>query len=163
MKIEQPKIKELTERTVAFVSYTGNYMGNSQIFADLFGKLCGWAGPKGLITPESVLLSSYQDDPRITPPDELQLDVCISIPEATEVNGDIQKKILPGGPYVVMQAELTGPEEYGPVWNAVVVWMEENTYAVDMSRPSYEIYLNNPEDHPEKHHIVNICMSVQEK
>ncbi|MCI5210044.1 MAG: AraC family transcriptional regulator, partial [Candidatus Electrothrix sp. ATG2] len=102
-------------------------------------------------------------DPKVTPPDELQLEGCISIPEETEVDGEIQKKMLPGGQYVVMEAELTGPEEYGPAWNAVVEWMEENTYAVDMSRPSYEIYLNNPQDHPEKHHIVNICMSVQAK
>ncbi len=163
MHNEQPKIEELSARTVAFVSYTGNYMGNPQIFVDLFGKLCGWAGPKGLMTPEAVLLSSYQDDPRITPPDELQLDVCMSIPEATEVDGDIQKKTLPGGRYVVMQAELTGPEEYGPAWIAVVEWMEEKKYAVDMSRPSYELYLNNPEEHPKKHHIINICMSVQAK
>jgi AraC family transcriptional regulator len=74
MNNEIPKIEELTERTVAFVSYTGNYMGNPQIFKDLFNKLCGWAGPKGLISPKSVFLSSYQDDPKITPPDELKLD-----------------------------------------------------------------------------------------
>jgi AraC family transcriptional regulator len=161
MQLEQPKIEELAERDVAFVSYTGNYIGNSQLFAELFGKLCGWAGPKGLITPETVFLSSYQDDPRVTPPDELQLNVCMSIPDRTEVDGDIQKKTLPGGRYVVMQAELTGPEEYGPAWGAVVDWMEENKQSVDMSRPSYEICLNNPEEHPEKHHIINICMSVQ--
>jgi AraC family transcriptional regulator len=41
--------------------------------------------------------------------------------------------------------------------------MENNNYEVDMSRPSYEIYLNNPEEHPEKHHIINICMSVKTK
>ena len=163
MKNEIPKIEELTERTVAFVSYTGNYMGNPQIFTDLFNKLCGWAGPKGLISPKSVFLSSYQDDPKITPPDELKLDLCMSIPDETQVDGDIQKKILPGGQYAVMHTELAGPEEYGPAWNAVVEWMENNNYEVDMSRPSYEIYLNNPEEHPEKHHIINICMSVKTK
>jgi AraC family transcriptional regulator len=62
-----------------------------------------------------------------------------------------------------MHTELAGPEEYGPAWNAVVEWMENNNYEVDMSRPSYEIYLNNPEEHPEKHHIINICMSVKTK
>ncbi|MCI5211147.1 MAG: transcriptional regulator, partial [Candidatus Electrothrix sp. ATG2] len=46
MKNEQPKIEELPERTVAFVSYTGNYMGNPQVFMELFGKICGWAGAK---------------------------------------------------------------------------------------------------------------------
>ncbi|MCK5509664.1 MAG: GyrI-like domain-containing protein [Desulfobacterales bacterium] len=62
-----------------------------------------------------------------------------------------------------MHTELAGAEEYGPAWNVVVEWMENNNYEVDMSRPSYEIYLNNPEEHPEKHHIINICMSVKTK
>ena len=96
MKNEQPNLKELGERSVAFVSFKGNYMGNTQVFADLFGKLCGWAGPKGLITPTSQFISCYYDDPNVTPPDELRLDVCISIPEGTEVEGEVQKKVLPG-------------------------------------------------------------------
>lgn len=163
MKRNEPEIRELTERQVAFVSFTGNYMGNPQIFADLFDKLCGWAGPKGLITQSTVFLSSYQDDPNITPPDELKLELCMSIPPDTEVGGDVQKKVLPGGKYSVMNAELTGPEEYGPAWNAVVEWIEKNNFEIDMSRPSYEIYLNNPEEHPEKHHIIDICMSIKTK
>ena len=163
MKNEQPNIKELPERLVAFVSFTGNYMGNTQVFAELFGKLCGWAGPKGLITPTSVLLSVYHDDPNVTPPDELKLDACMSIPEDTEVEGEVQKKVLPGGEFAVMNAELDGPEEYGPAWNAVVGWAVENNYDLDMSRPSYEIYLNDPEKHPKKHHILDICLSVKAK
>ena len=48
-------------------------------------------------------------------------------------------------------------------WDTVVEWIERNNYEVDMSRPSYEIYLNNPEEHPEKHHIIDICRSVKAK
>jgi AraC family transcriptional regulator len=160
MKNKSPKLKELKERQVAFVSFKGNYMGNTQVFQDLFHKLCGWAGPKGLLTPETVILSSYQDDPNTTPPDELTLELCMSISDGVQVEGDIKKKVLSGGKYVVMHAELTGPEEYGQAWNTVVEWMLKNGYEIDMSRPSYEIYLNNPEEHPEKLHIIDICMSA---
>jgi len=163
MKNEQPEIRELSERQVAFVSFTGNYIADPQIFKSLFDKLCGWAGPKGLISQESVFLSSYQDDPQITPPDELKLELCMSISDDTETDGDIQKKVLPGGKYAVMHAELAEPEEYGQAWKAVVEWMEKNNHEIDMSRPSYEIYLNNPEEHPEKHHVVDICMSLKVK
>lgn len=92
MKHAEPKIQQLTERTVAFVSYTGNYMGNAKVFADLFKMLCGWAEPKGLMTPATLFLSSYQDDPNLAYPDELKLDVCMSIPENTVVEGEVQKK-----------------------------------------------------------------------
>jgi len=161
MKNKQPEIQELSERVAACVSFTGNYIGNTEIFADLFGKLYEWAGPKGLLTSETLFISSYPDDPKSTPPDELQLDACMTIPEDTVVEGDIQKKVLPGGKYVVMHCELTGPQEYGSAWEKIVEWAEKNGNEIDISRPSYEIYLNNPEEHPQKHHILDICLSVR--
>lgn len=158
---QEPTIKHLDERQVAFVSYQGNYMGNPQVFKDLFEKLGAWAGPKQLIGPDTVFLSAYQDDPNVTPPDELTLEACMSIADDVEVEGEIQKKVLPGGEYAVMNFELAGSQDYGPAWNQVVDWAKENGYEVDMSRPSYELYLNDPEQHPEKHHIIDVCLSVK--
>jgi AraC family transcriptional regulator len=162
MKCEQPQIKELAERQVAFVSYTGNYIGNSQVFEDLFKKLCGWAAPKGLINSDSVFLSAYQDDPNVTPPDELKLEVCLSVSEDTEVSGEVEKKVLPGGKFVSVRAELDSIEEYFPAWSVATEWAEENNYKIDMSRPSFEIYLNNPKEDPQGRHIIEICLGVKE-
>jgi AraC family transcriptional regulator len=163
MKSEKPVFQELLERPVACVSYTGNYVGKPEVFARLFGRLGDWAGQKGLINADSVFLSSYPDDPATTPPDELRLDACMSIPEGTDVDQDIQKKVLPGGRYAVMRAELSGAEEFGPVWDLLVDWAQRNKHDIDASRPSYEIYLNNPDEHPEKHHIISVCLSVKPK
>ena len=85
----------------------------------------------------------------------------MTIKADVEVEGDVKKKVLPGGKYVVMRAELKGAEEYGPAWDKLVEWIKENNLEIDISRPSYEIYLNNPEEHPEKHHIVDVCRSVK--
>jgi AraC family transcriptional regulator len=157
---KEPIIKDLVERQVAFVSFKGNYINNPKVFKDLFDKLTGWAYPKNLIGPDTVFLSSYQDDPKVTPPEELRLDVCMSIASDIKVEGEIQKKVLPGGKYVVSNVELASSEEYGPAWNEVIEWAKSNNYEIDMSRPSYEICLNNPEEHPDKHHIIDICLSV---
>ena len=54
MKNEKPEILTLHERQVACVSYTGNYIGNAQVFGNLFHKLGEWAGPKGMMGPETV-------------------------------------------------------------------------------------------------------------
>jgi AraC family transcriptional regulator len=159
--INKPEIKELGERNVAYVSFVGNYMGNVQVFKELFGKLCGWASSKQLINNETIFMSVYHDDPHTTPPDKLKLDVCMTLKENVEVENEIKKKTLPGGKYVVMRVELFGPEEYGPAWNKVVEWIKENNKEIDMSRPSYEIYLNRPEEHPEHHHILDVCMAVK--
>ncbi|MCD4740611.1 GyrI-like domain-containing protein [archaeon] len=161
METTEIKINELEEKQVAFVSFTGNYIGNAEVFKNLFEKLGGWAGPKGLITPDVRFLSAYQDDPKTTPPDQLTVEVCMPISDDTQVEGEIKKRMLPGGKYAVLHAELTGPEEYGPAWNKVVEWINKSNYEIDMSRPSYEIYQNNPNEHPQKHHLLDICMSVK--
>lgn len=155
------KIKELESRHVAFVSFVGNYIGNAEVFKNLFEKLGAWAGSKNILGPDSVFLSAYYDDPKTTPPEELKLELCLSVPEDTEVEGDIRKKLLPGGKYAVINAELKGPEEYGPAWEVIVKWASDNNHGIDMSRPSYEIYHNNPEEHPKKHHIIEICLAVK--
>jgi len=156
-----PHIKEMESQTVAYVSFKGNYMGNTEIFKGLFDTLCGWAGPQQLLNENTKFLSAYQDDPNTTPPEEMVLQVCMIIQESQEVKGDIKKKTLPGGTYVVMNAELDGPSEYKDAWMKVVEWMQENKVEIDMSRPSYEYYKNNPEEHPQKHHIIDICMSAK--
>ncbi|MBP2029520.1 AraC family transcriptional regulator [Methanohalophilus levihalophilus] len=159
--INEPEITELEERTVAYVSFVGNYVGNAEVFADLFGKLDNWAGPKQLFGPNTLFMSAYYDDPGVSPPEELKLDACMTIADDVEVEGEIKKQKLPGGKYVVMRAELTGAEEYGPAWETIVEWLIQNNLEIDMFRASYEIYLNDPEIHPEKHHILDICMPVK--
>ncbi|WP_292471270.1 GyrI-like domain-containing protein [Methanolobus sp.] len=159
--INEAKITELEERNVAYVSFIGNYIGNVKVFEDLFGKLGSWAGPKQLMGTDPLFMSAYYDDPGVTPPEELKLDVCMTSRYDVEVEGDIKKQTLPGGKYVVMRAELAGPEEYGPAWEKIVEWLIQNNLKIDMARASYEIYLNSPEEHPEKHHILDICMPVK--
>lgn len=161
--LKEPAITEMDERTVAYVSFVGNYLGNAGVFAELFGKLFNWAVPRQgqLVGPNTVLLSAYYDDPAVTPPEKLKLEVCMSIAEDVEVEGEVKKKKLPGGKYAVMRAELTGPEEYGPAWEKIVEWLIQNKLEIDMSRASYEVYLNSPEEHPQKHHIIDICMPAK--
>ncbi|MBP1910268.1 AraC family transcriptional regulator [Methanolobus bombayensis] len=158
--LRKPAIKNIEEQRVAYVSFVGNYIGNVEVFASLFGKLGNWAGSKHLMGPNTVFMSAYYDDPGVTPPEELKLDACMTIEDSVEVEGEIKKKTLPGGKYVTMRAELSGAEDYGIAWEKIVEWLMQNKLGIDMSRASYEIYLNDPEEHPQKHHIVDICMPV---
>jgi len=159
--INGPEITEIKERNVACVSFIGNYLGNAEVFRGLFEKLCGWAFDKQLMGSDTVLLSAYYDDQNVTPPEKLRLDVCMTIQDDVEVDGEIKKKKLPGGTYAVMRVELTGAEEYGPAWGMIHEWVTQNNLTIDLSRASYEVYLNNPEEHPEKYHVLDICLSVE--
>ncbi len=156
------EVKELDEMPVAYIRHTGPYAGDQDLFKRLFGELCRWAGPRGLLNfPEAMLISAYHDNPDITDPDNLRMSICLTVPEDTEVSGAIGKMTIGGGKYAVAHFELKKPEEYKTAWETVCAgWLPESGY-----QPSegvcFEIYRNNPEEHPEGIHIVDICIPVK--
>jgi AraC family transcriptional regulator len=55
-------------------------------------------------------------------------------------------------------------DEYAAAWDRMLgKWMPENGVESDVvaGRLCYELYLNDPEQHPEKKHIVDICEPVR--
>ena len=156
------KIQDIPEMSVAYVRHIGPYKGQSEVFEGLFNKLFSWAGPRGLITKDAKYLSVYYDDPNITEDSKLRTDVCISVPSDTDVKGEIGKQVLVGGRYAVARFELKGPAEYEKAWNSVYKdWLPSSGFQPD-NRPPYEVYMNNPKEHPENIHIVDICVPVKE-
>jgi AraC family transcriptional regulator len=154
-------VKEIPEFHVAYIRHVGPYAGDAALFKQLFDKLFTWAGPRGLLRfPETKLLSVYHDNPEITDETKLRLDVCISVPENTEVDGEVGKMAIPAGRYAAAHFEIA-PDQYGDAWNAVFGgWLPESGYQPADS-PSFELYLNNPEEHPEGKHIFDICVPVK--
>lgn len=158
MKIE---IKNLPEKTVAYVRHIGPYKGDSKLFETLFGKLGQWAGPRRLIGPDVEFLSIYYDDPGVTDDEKLRMDVCLTVQNDTKVEGEIGKQVLASGEYAICRFELKEPKEFEQAWNTVYTkWLPQSGYQPD-NRPAYEIYRNDPKEHPEGIHIVDICVPVK--
>jgi len=155
------EVKDMPELQVAYVRHIGPYKGDSELFERLFGKLMTWAGPRDLLHfPETQMLAVYYDDPDITEDDKLRVDACITVPEDTLAEGEIGRIAIPKGKYAVAHFEL-GTDEYEDAWNAVFGgWLPESGYQPD-DGPSYELYFNNPKEHPEGKCIVDICIPVK--
>ncbi len=155
------EVKDLPEIHVAYVRHVGPYIGNAELFKNLFSKLMQWAGPRGLMRPpETMALTLYHDDLEITDEEKLRMSVCISVPKDTQVEGEIGKMTVAGGTYASGRFEIR-PEQYGDAWNAIYqAWLPESGYQPD-DGPPYELYLNNPEEHPEGKHIVEIRVPVR--
>lgn len=155
------RVEELTDLTVAYVRHVGPYKGNEQVFEGLFQRLFQWAGPRGLMSqPDVKILSVYHDNPEITDEDKLRTSVCLSVPEDTQVEGDIGKMILKGGKFAIARFELAN-DEYQQAWNAVYGgWLPESGYQPD-DGPCFERYLNDPKTHPEGKCITEICVPVK--
>ena len=155
------EVKDIPESHVAYVRHVGPYAGDTELFGRLWQKIMMWAGPRGLLNfPETKMLSVYHDDPNITDPAKLRVSVGISVPEGTPVEGEVGKMKIPGGKYATARFEIS-PDRYGDAWNAVFGgWFPESGYQ-PADGPSYELYLNNPEEHPEKKHVFDIVVPVK--
>lgn len=154
------EVKELPEMQVAYVRHIGPYAGNEKLFQGLFGKLMGWAGPRGLLRPDTKYLTIYYDDPSMTDESKLRVDVCISVPKEAAAEGEIGCMTIPGGKNAVARFEILA-DQFGDTWNAVYGgWMPQSGYQPD-DRPCYEVYLNDPKEHPEGKHIVEIHAPVK--
>ena len=153
--------REVPDKTVAYVRHVGPYAGDNQLFGSLFGRLMMWAGPRGLIRfPETQMLTVYHDDPNITDEQKLRISVCLTVPEDTPVDGEIGKMKIEGGQYAVGHFEIAA-SEYGEAWNALLAgWLPDSGFQCD-DRLCYELYLNKPEEHPEKKHLVDIYVPVK--
>ncbi len=149
-------VREEPPRHVAYIRHVGNY---SEIGKAL-GRLARWAGPRGLLQQDTHMLSIYHDNPDVTPVKMLRSDACITVPEGTKVNRDIGLMTLPGGTYAAAYLEID-VSQYGEAWNRLFSdWLPESGYQPD-DRPCYELYLNDPGQHPERKHILEICEPIR--
>ncbi len=155
------RVEALPDTTIAYIRHVGPYAGDSDLFKGLFGRLFQWAGPRGLIQPpETQTVSIYHDDPNITEEAKLRVSVGLSVPADTEVSGEVGKMTLKGGRYAQARFELQ-PHQYGEAWDAVYGrWLPDSGF-VPGNGLAFERYLNNPEEHPEGKHVVEICVPVK--
>jgi len=155
------EVKDMPELHVVYVRHIGPYKGDQELFGRLFGQLMAWAGPRGLLQfPKTKVLAVYHDNPDITDESRLRTDACITVPEDTQVEGEIGKMTLAGGKYAVAHFEIA-PDQYEDAWNAVYGgWLPESGYQPE-DRPCYELYPSSPEEHPEGKHVVDIHIPVK--
>ncbi|MDP8205049.1 MAG: AraC family transcriptional regulator [Candidatus Electryonea clarkiae] len=157
----QVEVKELPEMHLAYVRHIGPYKGDAALFENLFNKLMTWAGPRNLLRfPETKMMAMYHDNPEITDESKLRTDACITIPPDTKVDGEIGKSKIDAGKYAVARFELSN-DEYEEAWNAFFGgWFPQSGYQPD-DGACFELYQNDPKEHPENKCIVDICVPVK--
>jgi AraC family transcriptional regulator len=155
------KVKTLPEMSVAYVRHIGPYKGDVELFGNLWGRLMRWAGPRGLMQQDDLkCLCVYHDSPEITDEAKLRTSVCITIPEETQVDGEVGKMKIEEGQYALGHFEIDA-DQYEEAWNFMYGhWLPDSGFQPD-DRPAFEMCLNNPDEHPEKKHEINICVPVK--
>ncbi|MGE5480220.1 MAG: AraC family transcriptional regulator [Chloroflexota bacterium] len=155
------EVRELPKTKFAYIRHIGPYAGDENLFGRLFGSIMRWAGPKGLVRfPETKMMTIYHDNPDITPPEKFRISVGMTVPENVQPEGEIGVMDIEGGLYGVGTFEID-PKDYGAAWNMVYGgFLPESGYKPD-ERACFEVYLNDPRQHPEGKHIVEIYAPIK--
>ena len=161
VKAKSIEVKNLPAKSLAYVRHIGPYAGNDKLFNSLTNTVMSWAGPRGLFQPgQTEFISVYHDDPEITDQSKLRISVGLTVPANTICSGEISLMEIPAGQYVCGLFEID-VSEYGAAWHAVCgEWMPQSGWQPG-DAPCYEVNLNDPKQHPQGKHLVEIRMSVK--
>lgn len=151
------RIETLPELNILKVRQTGPYMESS---ARAWNILCAWAGPKGLLGPQTLVIGIPYDDPNVTAPEAIRYDAAITVPAGVTPEAPVEAAALPGGEYAIITHQ--GPYE-----------RLEETYAQIMGRwmpasgrdfrdtPWFEMYRNDPATTPPDQLLTDIHIPLK--
>ena len=136
----QPEIREMEEKQVVFVREIGRY---DKAAGKAWGKVCAYAGPRGLIGQDTQFIGVSHDDPAVTPEDKLRYDACLTIDRDVEPKGEVGVQTVSGGRYAVFMHE--GPYEnlHKTYDEAYGQWLPSSGEKL-RDLPCFELYLNDP-------------------
>ncbi|RYY74001.1 MAG: AraC family transcriptional regulator [Gammaproteobacteria bacterium] len=158
------EVRSMPEIPIAYLRHHGYYNPQDKIlFQSLFAKLMAWAVPRNLFNPPATKAMTIfsSGHPETTAPEHLSVDVCISIEKETAVNGEIGKRTIPQGQYAVVTVSEGTLAECAEAWDALFNgWLPSSGF--QPGDGAYYIYhLNDPEQHPQKLHSVEMYLPVR--
>ena len=151
----QAEIQTLGSLRVAFMRHVGPY---HQV-GETWNKLCMWAGPLGLLGPQTKFLGVCHDDPEVTPPDKIRYDACVQVDENVKAEGDVGVQVIPAGEYATTRHH--GPYEKlsGTYARLCGEWLPQQGREPSMA-PCLEFYLNSPEHTPAEDLLTDVFVPL---
>ena len=150
------KLVKMKPRKVAFVRHIGPY----DQCKTAWETLCAWAGPRGLLGPQTEFLGLCHDDPEVTETSKIRYDACIAASGDMTPAGEVGIQEVAGGEFAV--ALHVGPYENLKHTYAELCgrWLPASNREVK-NAPSVEVYLNDPERTPPDELRVEIQLPLE--
>jgi len=144
-------------RTVACVRHIGPYKNCGTAWE----MLCRWAGPLGLLGPDTTYIGLCYDDPDVTPPEKIRYDACITVAGQPQPAPGVTFQTIPGG--IFATTVHTGPmenliETYVKLCGE---WLPRSGHEAKHA-PNLEIYLNDPSTTAPKDLRIEIQLPLEE-
>lgn len=149
------EIKELPKMNLAYITQIGvNGLENA------FERIVKWARPKGLLEGDgSPIVRVFHDSFKVTDEDKVRMSIGVVLTHSIQAEGEIGLTSLESGKHIVGRFEIE-PKEFERSWDSLFIWMNEKGYKKDDRNP-FEVYHNNPNEHPEKKCIVDLCIPIE--
>ncbi len=140
-KLKAPKIVELDNKAVIYISLTGAY--SELDFPGTFTKLWNFVKEHKLFTAGIEHIGLYYNNPKVTDSSKLRSDVCLTVHKPVQPQGEVAVKEIPGGKYAVFTH--IGPyNNVGVVYDAIFAeWLPAGGCEL-RDLPVFEKYCNNP-------------------
>lgn len=142
LQLKSPKILELSPIPIIYLRLTGAYIEND--YCGAWTRLWGFVKEQKLFTAGIEHICIYHDDPKVTSPEKLRTDICLTIHKPVQAKGEIGVKEISGGKYAVFSYQ--GPySNLGMVYDTIYArWLPDSGYKIG-TLPGFEKYLNNPD------------------
>ncbi len=140
---------------VASVRHVGPYL-NAGI---AWKKLCGWAGPKGLLSQGCEVLGICWDDPDICDESTIRFDAAVVVPEEIETEGDVVLQTIQEGEYAVT-IHKGSLERLNDTYKCFFSeWLPGSCREI-RNAPCLEKYLNDPMSVPPEEIQLKVCVPI---
>lgn len=153
----QIQIEKVAPLRVAFVRHVGPYNECHKAW----DKLCGWLATEGLLAPGIKFLGLSYDDPEDTPPEKQRYEACVELKSEVTPPPGIGVQTLSGGLYARMThqgAYETLSRSYGEILGQ---WLPRQKYKL-RNAPSFEVYLNSPDNTSPEDLLTDIHVPLEE-
>jgi AraC family transcriptional regulator len=142
---------------VVFVRGVGPY---KEVARAAWERVCAWAGPRGLLGPNSLFLGICHDDPEVTPPDKIRYDAAIVVDRPVQPEGDVGVQEIPPGTHAVTTHR--GPyETLHESWSRLCgQWLPRSGHTL-RNAPSFEIYRNDPKRTPPAQLMTDLYVPIE--
>jgi AraC family transcriptional regulator len=154
----QVRMETVAPMRVAFMRYVGPFNG----IGATWEKLLSWAGPRGLLGPQTKFLAVWYDDPEVTAPEKLRGDACFTVDERFTPQGEVGAQEVGGGEFAITTHR--GPyDTLGDTYARLFgEWLPQSGRE-PRPVPSFEVYLNNPRTTPPEGLLTDIYVPLEPK
>ena len=155
-KAEQMKIeaRTLEPRRVAYMRHVGPYNGAYQVWQDFTMRLM----KDGLPRKDSLFIGVPMDNPKVTPPEKLRYDACVTVDEKYVPTKPVRVRTIAGGDYVVARNCPIGAiaKGYEKLFQS---WLPNSGRKVRKA-PSFLMAVNCPEGMPPAFGVTDIYVPL---